>query len=829
MKCCGCDRVKSRRDSGERDDINVEIDSPPLSAGRANTPVSREGIRVSHLRKLIERCGGPRAFLGKSTMDVCEQFVKSVTSDDKVSYVQYLKNSKRKSDAFDVGMATVFVSHTWKSKFLDVVEALEDHFRNMPFALTVGADGNLKSKSDTKAASGEWSDDEDDVTTSQTTLSYTASSPGADITVSPDHDIDDPIIWLDIFSWNQHEHELRKCPYTWWSNAFKTFISDFDYLVVVAWPTPLLSDVIMRQASRTWCIHEILCAGDTNTRVEVALLPRDHELFLKSFEDDRKTAEAMTRQFITDVSIEKSRATDSEDEHRILKAVERTVGYVHTNATVLKQLRVGIARAAERLVDAHVNSQVEYLSLFRDALGRTQSVGSMTSTMQEALHQSSLPPTTVNSPTTGHRWRQHITGTKSLLGRVGLALRGSIGSVNSIRGSVTSVVDVRDSDSIPVVAAADAIAMPSRQRQRGGNGGGGGGGGLSVMAVLRLIAPCGGGGGESDDDDDDGNDDVAYLREDDGVLRILRLLSRLGAVYEVLEHYIDAERVYLQAVMLSKRLYGKMDEEVLRLTACLANVCLNQSMYHVALTHYVTCLRRRRRLLGVDHPDTLTTQAALADAYGRMGRLPDAKQVLVQLAKLYERKYGEDDERSLEVMHNLGAVHLHLNELKSAHELLFTCSDKRSKILRANHPDTLASAYLYAVTLSREGMFAEAITRLLHIIDAQKSSLGETHASTILSQMELGALLVSQGHTDDATTHYQSAVGSAKTGLGKEHVTTLAALHGLGVAYSKRGQYEEAEKTFRECLNGRQRVLGEHHPDTAATYNSLNMMKAMQG
>ena len=91
-----------------------------------------------------------------TTTDVCDKFLKPITSEKKQSYCEYLQ--ERNSP--DVGEASVFISHAWKYTFVEVVDALEHHFSNEP----------------------------------------------------------DIFIWFDLFSNNQHK--ASSLPFGWWRDTF---------------------------------------------------------------------------------------------------------------------------------------------------------------------------------------------------------------------------------------------------------------------------------------------------------------------------------------------------------------------------------------------------------------------------------------------------------------------------------------------------------------------------------------------------------------------------------------------------------------------------------
>lgn len=135
------------------------------------------GVKLSFVEEFIEFCNGRQRFDDLTTTDVCENFIKPLTSDAKCSFCEMLEHSNHPA----VGVATVFISHAWKYRFLDVIEALQYHFKDSP----------------------------------------------------------DIVIWFDLFSNNQHK--AISLDFNWWSNTFKTAIAQFGRTVMVLapWNNPI--------------------------------------------------------------------------------------------------------------------------------------------------------------------------------------------------------------------------------------------------------------------------------------------------------------------------------------------------------------------------------------------------------------------------------------------------------------------------------------------------------------------------------------------------------------------------------------------------------------
>lgn len=108
---------------------------------------------------------------------ISEKFVKPPTLPYKSSYCEFLRAQNHPA----VGKAQVFISHAWRYQFLDVMDAVRDHFKNKP----------------------------------------------------------EIIIWFDMFSNNQHK--AVDLTFDWWCNTFKSAIKEFGHtvMVIAPWNDPI--------------------------------------------------------------------------------------------------------------------------------------------------------------------------------------------------------------------------------------------------------------------------------------------------------------------------------------------------------------------------------------------------------------------------------------------------------------------------------------------------------------------------------------------------------------------------------------------------------------
>ena len=87
----------------------------------------------------------------------------------------------------------------------------------------------------------------------------------------------------------------------------------------------------------------------------------------------------------------------------------------------------------------------------------------------------------------------------------------------------------------------------------------------------------------------------------------------------------EAEQLYLAALETLKRVLGDDHPSTL---SCMNNLALlyrNQGRYAEAEPLYLATLETRKRVLGDEHPDTLTSMSNLAILYAVQGRYAEAE------------------------------------------------------------------------------------------------------------------------------------------------------------------------------------------------------------
>jgi hypothetical protein len=186
---------------------------------KGNRKFNELGVTFSLIDDFIEQIGGREEIAGLTTTEVSDLFMKERNEVAKMSYSEM----KHKEGSEEVRKANVFVSHAWRYRFLDVIDALKAHFSS--------------------------------------------------------EDLSNIVIWFDLFSNNQNQTD--DIPFEWWCGTFQHSIHSIGRTVAVflPWENPI-------PLSRVWCLWEIFISQKTKVKFEIAMSPNEENRFLEMISKD---------------------------------------------------------------------------------------------------------------------------------------------------------------------------------------------------------------------------------------------------------------------------------------------------------------------------------------------------------------------------------------------------------------------------------------------------------------------------------------------------------------------------------------------------------------
>jgi serine/threonine protein kinase/tetratricopeptide (TPR) repeat protein len=225
-------------------------------------------------------------------------------------------------------------------------------------------------------------------------------------------------------------------------------------------------------------------------------------------------------------------------------------------------------------------------------------------------------------------------------------------------------------------------------------------------------------------------------------------------------------------------------EAAIRLTIAKAYFALG--LYDQAGLHVERSVALRVAHLGADHPETLTSQDALADSYITRGFF-DRGEALFQ--------------------ENL---------------------EKRTATLGADHLDTLASKHIMASLYGQRGKLDQAEPLHQEVVQKREAQLGADNQLTLRSKSNLAWLHHRRGEHARAEAEYVDLIKTYESKWGEDHLGTVLSKSNLGLVYSSQRKYQAAEPLLREVLAKRIALQGADHPATVNSKVILGSVYLMQ-
>jgi tetratricopeptide (TPR) repeat protein/tRNA A-37 threonylcarbamoyl transferase component Bud32 len=292
------------------------------------------------------------------------------------------------------------------------------------------------------------------------------------------------------------------------------------------------------------------------------------------------------------------------------------------------------------------------------------------------------------------------------------------------------------------------------------------------------------------------------------------LLDTTGEIYLNLGLYEKAESLLTRALETRLRLLGNDHPATLTSTGNMATLLRAQGKLDDSEPYARQTLEGRRRVLGDDHPDTLTSINNLGVLLQSQGKLDEAETYYHEVLEGNRRVHGLDHRETLGALNNLGALCLSQGKLDEAETFYREALESYRRILGDDHPETLTAINNMGALYLSWGRFDEAEPYTREALAGRRRKLGEDHPDTLGSVSNVGYLVRSQGKLVEAEPYYREALAARRRKLGDVHPDTLGSINNLGALLQAQGKLIEAEPYFREALDGYRAVLGNDSPDT---------------
>jgi len=292
---------------------------------------------------------------------------------------------------------------------------------------------------------------------------------------------------------------------------------------------------------------------------------------------------------------------------------------------------------------------------------------------------------------------------------------------------------------------------------------------------------------------------------------------------------VQANEIGRQVLQRARRVLGEEHPETLTAMGNLAVTCHVQGDLVEARKLEEHVLEVSRRVLGEEHPGTLRAIGNLALTCHAQGDLASARALGESALETAWRVLGEDHPNTLPIMSNLVMTRHAQGDLEGARELGERVLEATWRKQGRDHPDTLSVVSNLAMIHHGLGNLEEARALLERVLEVSLRILGEEHPNTLKVMGNLAMTLYSQEDSKGARALLERVLEVSGRILGEEHTITLTTMINLALICQTQGDLASARELGERVLEMSQRVLGAEHPETLTAMGNLALTCHMQG
>jgi len=302
--------------------------------------------------------------------------------------------------------------------------------------------------------------------------------------------------------------------------------------------------------------------------------------------------------------------------------------------------------------------------------------------------------------------------------------------------------------------------------------------------------------------------------------------------YELLSYWLwsgrDIEKSYLS---LWKSCEKSLEAKDLAQIASKIAGFLNSSGFLGSLTEslYLYVMSYRKKVLGMDHPKTLSIYNNLGNFYREKASFKKSEDFYRQALFGYETVKGKEHPDVFMLLNNIGLLLENTGNHEEAGSFYQRAFEGYKKAYGVEHLDTLSVLNNIANLKSTKGFFKEAELDHRQILAAREKILGKQHPETLACLNNLVREISNQGRHQEAEPFYFQVYEGLVRTLGPEHPNTLKAINNLGNHFSDIRNFEKADFYYQQALSGKERVFGKHHPETLVVVDNFGILMRAKG
>ena len=308
--------------------------------------------------------------------------------------------------------------------------------------------------------------------------------------------------------------------------------------------------------------------------------------------------------------------------------------------------------------------------------------------------------------------------------------------------------------------------------------------------------------------------------------RLCGLQIDLGNILCGLDRLDEAEALLTAGLAGLEQLRGAEHEE--SLTAKCSVAVLRQSQHRLdeAAALYREVLEATARRLGEQHVDTHSARMNLASVLMSQDRKAEAMPMLEAAYAGLEAAYGEGHTTTALAAWQLAVHHYDEGHYERARPLLERCVAIRREVHGEHHEATGKALELLALSVTRSGDPAAALTHFDAAVAAFTQSLGPHDTKTLTVRVHRANALVRADRRDEGKAELLALADLCRDHLGAEAPTTIIATNSYAVLLLGQNQYGEALPFLERALAAGRASPHTDPRDTVIT--ELNLVSALR-
>lgn len=284
----------------------------------------------------------------------------------------------------------------------------------------------------------------------------------------------------------------------------------------------------------------------------------------------------------------------------------------------------------------------------------------------------------------------------------------------------------------------------------------------------------------------------------------------------------EAGKQFERVVELYRQAFGDKNPKTLKAMMLAGKYTGSESLLNQTLD-------AMRRVLGSEHPDTLTCAGELAKLYAVEGNVARAEALAIQILQIRRRVLGPERPDTLDSMRGVAWLYNEQGKYKQAEALYSQALEIGRRAMGPEHPSTLSSMHGLAITYDCEHRYAQGEALETQAVEIKRRVYGPEERDTLISMEELAEAYTGGGKYADAEALLGQVVAISRRRLGTQNDFTLNFMDSLANAYLAEGKYTQAEALFSQILDAARKVQGPEAPFTLSVLSALASAYQQEG